>query len=114
MMKRAEKMFDFNKLTFSLCSIEDVFVLKTMTEREGDLEDCFSLAKKGVDWKVILKEINKQIKISNQKVWITQIGERLDLLEEKGLIVPIMSEIYWLREEYFTELEKKLNKSRTG
>ena len=71
MMKRAEKMFDFNKLTFSLCSIEDVFVLKTMTEREGDLEDCFSLAKKGVDWKVILKEINKQIKISNQKVWIT-------------------------------------------
>lgn len=105
MMKRAKKIIDFNNLTILLCSMEDVFVLKTFTEREGDIEDCISLAQRGLDWDAILGEIKRQIKISGKNVWITWIGERLDVLEERGLQMPIMAEVNRLRKEYFAQYE---------
>lgn len=106
---RAQTVLRLTNLSFSLCSKEDVFLLKTMTEREGDLEDCLSLAKRGLNWEIILDELKRQIKSSGNKVWITWVGERLDLLEDKGLNIPIMREVDELREKYFDELEKRLN-----
>jgi len=108
MMNRATEVIKLQHLTISLCSFEDVFLLKTFTEREGDLEDCISLAKRGIDWEALFDEIMNQVKISDQKVWITWIGERLDILEEKGMIIPIMNRLNKLREEYYDELEKKI------
>ncbi len=109
MMNRATEIIKLNHLNVSLCSYEDVFLLKTFTEREGDLEDCISLAKRGINWEALLDEIMNQIKISEQKVWITWIGERLDILEERGMTIPIMNKLDKLREEYFDELEKRLS-----
>ncbi len=108
MMKRANKILELKNLTVSLCSMEDVFVLKTFTEREGDIGDCIALAQRGLDWDAILGEINRQITISGKNVWITWIGERLDILEERGLPIPVMAEVDALREEYLTDLERKL------
>ncbi len=108
MVQRAQEVFTLNKLGFHLCSNEDIFLFKTMTEREGDLEDCIALSRLGLDWEVILGELKHQIKVSGNKVWITWVGERLDLLIEKGLNIPIMKEIDHLRDEYFEELEKRL------
>lgn len=107
MMKRAEEIIKLEHLTISLCSYEDVFLLKTFTEREGDIDDCISLAKKGINWNALFDEIMNQIKISDKKVWVTWIGERLDILEEKGITIPIMNKLNKLREEYYDELEKK-------
>jgi len=90
-----------------LCSSEDVFLLKTFTDREGDIDDCIALAKMGMDWEAILDEIKRQIKISGKEIWITWIGERLDILEERGLPIPIMADVNNLREEYFDEAEKR-------
>ena len=39
MQKRADKILELKHLIVSLCSEEDVFVFKTFTEREGDIED---------------------------------------------------------------------------
>lgn len=108
MMKRAKKVDELKHLSILLCSNEDVFLLKTFTEREGDIEDCIALAKMGIDWDAILAEIKRQIRISGKEVWITWIGERLDILEERGLPMPIMAEVNKLREEYLTDLERKL------
>ena len=78
-----------------------------MTEREGDLVDCISIATtQNIDWKVILGELKNQIKRSKQDVWITWVGERLDILEERKLDIPIMKEIDRLREDFFNNLEK--------
>jgi len=107
MMQRAKNIIDLNHLTVFLCSNEDIFLFKTMTEREGDLEDCISLAKRGIKWEIILNELKNQIKKSRQDVWITWVGERLDILEEKGVNIPIMKEINQLRERYFKEYEKE-------
>lgn len=105
MIKRAEDVLSLANPKVSLCSNEDVFLFKTLTEREGDLEDCISLAQRELNWNIVLKELRSQIH-SGQDVWITWVGERLDILEEKGLTIPIMPEINRLREEYF---EKSMN-----
>ncbi len=107
MKSRAQKTIELNHLSVFFCSNEDIFLFKTMTEREGDLADCESISIAGVNWNIILQEIKTQIKQSKQDVWITWIGERLDLLEERGVIIPIMNEINKLRERYFNELEKR-------
>ncbi len=107
MMKRAETARKLKNLSVSLCSTTDIFMFKTFTERRGDIDDCLLLAEKGMDWNVMLAEIKDQIETSGQKVWITYIGERLDLLEDRNLVIPIMNEINKLREEYFDAYERR-------
>jgi hypothetical protein len=95
-----------------LCSNEDIFVFKTFTEREGDLQDCISLAQRGLDWNAIVNEIQSQIHHSGEDVWITWIGERLDLLMEKGLNIPVIDQIDKLRDTYFEELERAFSEKK--
>ena len=108
MIQRSLQVLAFENLTVSLCSKEDVFMLKTLTEREGDLDDCISLASAGINWDSILQELKDQMQSSGNKIWITFVGERLDLLQERGLDIPIMNEVDQLRLQYYEELEKKL------
>ena len=111
MMKRAELVIELNHLTVFLCSSEDIFLFKTMTEREGDITDCMSIAAtQNPDWKVILEELKSQIKQSKQDVWITWVDERLDLLVDKGVDIPIMNQVDKLREDYFEKYEQTHNK----
>lgn len=70
-----------------------------------DLEDCISLAQGGLDWDVILGELQEQIRASGNKIWITRVGERLDILKERGLVIPIMGGIAKMRRTYFEEYE---------
>lgn len=112
MMQRANNIINLNHINVAFCSNEDILLFKTMTEREGDLEDCINLATLGIDWKIILKELQNQIKQSKRDVWITWVGERLDLLEDKGLTIPIMDELNKLRYAYLDNLEKRLNLSK--
>lgn len=107
MMQRAKNVIDLDHITVSLCSNEDLFLFKTMTERDGDLDDCMRLVEPGIKWKIILQELQNQINQSKQNVWITWVGERLDILEDKGLIIPIMNELNKLRNKFFDDLEKR-------
>ena len=107
MKRRAKKIINLKHLKVNLCSNEDIFIFKSLTEREGDLEDCISLVKQGINWDIILEEFKLQIEMSGQDVWITWIGERFDILEEKGINIPIIGEINKMRDEYFNQLERK-------
>jgi len=106
MQKRAKRVQKLDHIEVYLCSNEDIFVFKTFTERKGDLDDCISLAKRGLRWNIILDELKHQIQTSGESVWITWIAERLDILEERGINIPIMKEINKLRDNYFDNLEK--------
>lgn len=110
MKKRANKIIDHGHLKVNLCSNEDIFIFKSLTEREGDIEDNISLVQYGINWDIVLGELISQIEKSGQDVWITWVGERLDLLEEKGINIPIMKDINKLRDEYFYQLERKYQK----
>ena len=107
MAKRSEEILLLGKVKVYLCSNEDVFAFKTMTDRAGDTDDCIALAKRGLDWAVILKEIKYQVGHSGKDVWITWINERLELLEQTGVIIPIIKETQELTREYYKDLEKQ-------
>ena len=107
MTQRARKIMVLDHIELHLCSNEDVFLFKTMTDREGDLTDCESIVRAAVDWDIIINELKNQINNSKQDIWITWVGERFDLLESRGMIIPIMDELIRLRNKFFTDFEKK-------
>src|SRR3989338_3438209 len=112
MMKRAENAIKLSNLAVFLCSSEDIFLFKTMTEREGDITDCMGIAAtQNPNWNAILEELQSQIKQGKQDVWITWVGERLDILAERGLDIPIMDEVNKLREAYFDKIYKSQRQS---
>jgi len=114
MRKRAKKTLMVPHIDVYLCSNEDIFVFKTFTEREGDLQDCIALAQRGLKWENILRELQSQVRHSGEDVWITWIGERLDILMEKGLNIPIIDQIDELRDTYFEEFERKFAEKKTA
>lgn len=110
MIKRSEKVIETENLDVYLCSKEDIFLFKTFTEREGDIQDCIKLAERGLSWDIVIEELKSQIKKSGNNVWITMVCERLQVLEERGLNIPIMPQIMELVEEYFDDFEKRMAK----
>ena len=107
MMERARKVISLDHIEVYLCSNEDVFLFKTMTDRDGDLTDCESIVSAAVDWDIIINELKSQINKSKQDVWITWVGERLDILEDRGMVIPIMDELNTLRNKFFDDFEKR-------
>ena len=110
MIERAREVINLSNLGIYFCSNEDIFLFKSMTDREGDLTDCESIVSSAVNWNVIIKELKNQIEKSKQDVWITWVGERFDILEDRGMIIPIMNELNTLRDKFFNEFEKKQTK----
>lgn len=110
MIKRARKVFDFERISVYLVSLEDVFLLKSMTERDGDIEDCIELMKKITNWNDMLLELKEQTE--ENKVWITWINERFILIETKGLRIPIAKEVEKLSMDYYKKLEEKLKEKK--
>lgn len=108
MAKRAREYLILERLAVYLYSNEDVFLFKTMTERSGDIEDCISLAKRGVEWEIILDELKNQILLSGQNIWITWAGERLGILADEGLYIPILGEVERFSEEYYEKEFRKI------
>ena len=49
MKKRSKKINELNNLRVFLCSTTDIFMFKTFTERDGDIDDCMSLAEIEID-----------------------------------------------------------------
>jgi hypothetical protein len=57
---RTSKIFSGGKLTVSRLSNEDMFLMKSMTERDRDLEDMALIARTGTDYKLVLNECMQQ------------------------------------------------------
>ncbi|PIN68703.1 hypothetical protein COV93_08440 [Candidatus Woesearchaeota archaeon CG11_big_fil_rev_8_21_14_0_20_43_8] len=112
MIRRAKKVSGLKNLEVFLCSREDIFFFKTMTEREGDLDDCMSLAKEGLEWKDILDEVVHQAQSSGNDVWVTWVGEKMDILQQRGLVIPIMDKIHDIVKQYYAMIERKFDTAK--
>ena len=90
MGKGAESFGRFNRLRVNLLSPEAIFIFKSMTEREGDLEDVRVLALKyPLDWGRVLSEIKRQEEIS-KKTFSFSLLDTLEVLEGRyGIHSPI-------------------------
>ncbi len=108
MIKRAKLIKEYKNIKLFACSLEDILVFKSITDRDGDIGDCQSIARTNPNWNVILDEIKYQVKKSGKDVWITWFEERLNLLEDRKIVIPILKDIRKLSLEYYDQLEKKL------
>jgi len=60
-MKSRCEVTEVGMLKLCIMSNEDIFLLKSVTEREGDLQDMIQLAKsEGFNWRIVLDELYRQ------------------------------------------------------
>jgi hypothetical protein len=66
---------------------EDIFILKSVTERDGDAEDMVTLARSGLDWEAMATEVRTQ---PDSWRWLARFYARLSELEaERELVSPL-------------------------
>jgi hypothetical protein len=94
------------KQAVKFLSMEDVFLMKSVTEREGDLEDMAKIAQGGIDWDTIVRECAWQ---SNQtgRIWESSVCESLRELRAKfGVSSPVERKICGSAEKKILALGK--------
>lgn len=119
MWNRARVHKAFDKIVVRYASIEDIFIMKLIANREGDASDCAKLVPAGLDFDAIYEEIESQYLKSStdedQKIWITYIEEGIGRLEEDyGITIPIGGRISELADRYREMLYLKLSSSQTS
>lgn len=79
---RAENWGSMGKLKLKLCSQEDIFLSKSVTDRERDLEDMMVLYRKVLDPDVLFEECDTQTE-NSEKIWHLFLAKKIDEMEEK-------------------------------
>jgi DNA-binding Lrp family transcriptional regulator len=90
MRRRSRHFRDYGNLSIHLISLGDIFLFKSVTDREGDLEDAALAARMGeVHWPELLEEIRIQEK-KTERFPSFAVLDTLDILKERhGIETPI-------------------------
>jgi hypothetical protein len=80
--ERSKLVWKGKKLEVLLTPLEFIFLLKSATERDLDVDDCYTIAREGLDWNFLFREaLTQQKKI--KKVVLISLLDTLDLLRER-------------------------------
>lgn len=109
MVSRSSERVRHGSVVLSSCSMEDILIFKSITEREGDLEDSKAIITGTmVDWDAFLAELEEQIE-TGEDVWITWIADRLWLLrKDAGLSIPVLDRVIRMADDYLERWESEL------
>ena len=90
MIDRCDQSLEYGNLRVHLLSLTDIFVFKSITEREGDLEDAAVIARQAdLDWESIFREIKTQEDRTGQ-FFSFAVLDTLDVLDERhNIVAPI-------------------------
>ena len=103
---RANEYLKLKKLRVLLMAPEDIFISKSITEREGDLEDMHTMYMRGLDEGLIIKEVAVQSERS-PKVWEAFLAVKLDELESKyDINLPLKRKVMEMAENRLEKLQK--------
>lgn len=93
-MRRRASLQRTGPLRLHIISNEDLFLLKSITEREGDLYDTAQLAKTGgFDWAVVLEELYNQEK-ETKRHYCMELLDCVEVLEGRtGIKAPILRKL---------------------
>ena len=113
MIKRARSLQKVGPLTVWLISKEDIFLLKSVTERDDDVTDMLMLARSKLDWDAVLKECLNQSR--DDFICEIDLYDKLDMLKTSyGLETSIYDRISkiaqdqmekWLEDMILRELD---------
>ncbi len=94
MKARIQEKKKYRRLNVNLISLTDIFLFKSVTDREGDLEDAALIMRKGeVEWDEIFQEIKKQ-ESAGERNYSSSVLATLDILKDRyGLESPIMNKL---------------------
>ena len=93
MIERSELYFGEGRLKAYVLSKEDVFLLKSVTDRDRDLEDMALLARSGIDYEAVLKECEKQTETTERPWEPTLLGKIEDLEAQYNIRVPFKNRL---------------------
>ncbi len=110
MKTRAVLKEDHGSLKVRLVSLTDLFLFKSVTDREGDLEDAALIMEQGeVDWNELMEEIKKQESIE-ERIFSFSVLTTLDILKKRyNLDSPIRNRLssYCLERSLLLSLEEE-------
>lgn len=87
MKERANIVYELPNITIRACSKEDIFLFKSITLRDDDLDDMATMAEKQLDWNTIDIEVKTQ---PDSRKWMKRMLERLmDLEDDYGITSPL-------------------------
>lgn len=88
MKDRCDHTAEYENLSVHLLSLTDIFLFKSITDREGDLEDIALIAEQAeLDWQAILVETQRQEELTDQ-LFSFAVLDSLDLLKQRYDIAP--------------------------
>jgi len=70
MQERSKEYDKFGNLTVKLVSNEDIFLFKSITDREKDVDDCMTLVNEDLNWEKIKGELHRQEKRALWRFWV--------------------------------------------
>ena len=104
-MKEKADIKDYGKLKVGLLRNEDVFLLKAIANREGDIQDMAALVTGSTntphelqhgsfDWDLVWNEILRQEHINHTKDFTTTIFDQISYLaEQTGIVAPFLGKL---------------------
>lgn len=104
--ERSERYLDPGNLVVELVSPEDIFLFKAVAGRVDDIEDMFSLLQTGLDFDVVEAELETQVELLEQELFVTYVNEALtDLTEEHNVTTSLHDPVAEITERIYEELE---------
>jgi hypothetical protein len=92
MKNRATLVDELGNIVLYICSREDIFLLKSVTERTRDLDDMLALFRRGLSRDAILDECERQTTLSGlrgSQVWEAFLVVKIEEMESRyGVKVP--------------------------
>ena len=99
---RSEPRYSSGSVILNICRPEDIFLFKSVTEREGDQTDSENILKSNpINWNTLLEEIKFQMSLGTPS-WITFTTERM-VQCSKNFNVPILESVKELELEYLNQ-----------
>ena len=93
MVSRSGELFQMDNVSVYMISLEDIFIFKSITQRERDLEDMNTVFLQGLDFEIIRDEIIEQNEHDHNFAWIAFFYDGIEeLISKYYLIVPFLDE----------------------
>jgi hypothetical protein len=88
MRRRVDRTVEYGALRLHLLSLTDIFLFKSITEREGDFEDIALITRQaGIDWGQLFEEVKRQDDVTGQ-YFSFAVLDTLDILKQRENIDP--------------------------